>query len=104
MPREHQPAYDGQLRELLRVTPLLLARSLSLAERLKDLGCAPGKIRLNRTGIPLEDYPLRERRTPENGEWHFVQACRLIPKKGIATALKAFAGCGRGFRWRARGR
>jgi glycosyltransferase involved in cell wall biosynthesis len=92
MPREHQPAYDGQLRELLRVTPLLLARSLSLAERLKDLGCAPGKIRLNRTGIPLEDYPLRERRTPENGEWHFVQACRLIPKKGIATALKAFAG------------
>jgi colanic acid/amylovoran biosynthesis glycosyltransferase len=91
MPREHQPAYDGQLRELLQVTPLLLARSLSLAERLKELGCPPEKIRLNRTGIPLELYPLRERRTPEAGEWHFVQACRLIPKKGIATALKAFA-------------
>jgi colanic acid/amylovoran biosynthesis glycosyltransferase len=92
MPREHQPEYDGNLRELLRVTPLVLARSLSLAERLKDLGCPPEKIRLNRTGIPLGDYPLRERRTPEGGEWHFVQACRLIPKKGIATALKAFAG------------
>jgi colanic acid/amylovoran biosynthesis glycosyltransferase len=92
MPRQHQPAYDGQLRELLRVTPLLLARSLSLAERLKDLGCAPEKIRINRTGIPLEQYPLEDRRTPENGEWHFVQACRLIPKKGIATALRAFAG------------
>jgi colanic acid/amylovoran biosynthesis glycosyltransferase len=92
MPREHQPQYDGQLRELLRVTPLVLARSLSLAERLKELGCPPEKIRLNRTGIPLGEYPLKERRTPENGEWHFVQACRLIPKKGIATALKAFAG------------
>jgi colanic acid/amylovoran biosynthesis glycosyltransferase len=91
MPREHQPEYDGNLRELLRVTPLVLARSLSLAERLKALGCPPEKIRLNRTGIPLDQYPLRDRRTPENGEWHFVQACRLIPKKGIATALKAFA-------------
>jgi colanic acid/amylovoran biosynthesis glycosyltransferase len=91
MPREHQPAYDGQLRELLQVTPLLLARSHSLAERLKDLGCAPEKIRINRTGIPLGDYPLRERRVPADGAWHFVQACRLIPKKGIATALRAFA-------------
>jgi colanic acid/amylovoran biosynthesis glycosyltransferase len=92
MPREHQPEYDTQLRELLRVTPLVLARSLSLARRLEELGCPPEKIRLNRTGIPLGDYPLRERRAPENGEWHFVQACRLIPKKGIATALTAFAG------------
>ena len=92
MPREHQPEYDGQLRELLRVTPLVLARSLSLAHRLEALGCPPDKIRLNRTGIPLADYPLQERRTPEGGQWHFVQACRLIPKKGIATALKAFAG------------
>ena len=92
MPREHQPQYDGQLRELLRVTPLVLARSLSLAERLKELGCPAEKIRLNRTGIPLEDYPFQERRAPEDGAWHFVQACRLIPKKGIATALRAFAG------------
>jgi colanic acid/amylovoran biosynthesis glycosyltransferase len=92
MPREQQPEYEGQLRELLRVTPLVLARSLSLAERLKELGCPPEKIRLNRTGIPLDDYPLQARQAPSGGEWHFVQACRLIPKKGIATALKAFAG------------
>ncbi len=91
MPREHQPEYEGNLRELLRVTPLVLVRSMSLADRLKELGCPEEKIRLNRTGIPLDDYPLRERRTPPNGEWHFVQACRLIPKKGIATALLAFA-------------
>jgi colanic acid/amylovoran biosynthesis glycosyltransferase len=92
MPREHQPEYDGQLRELLRVTPLVLARSLSLARRLEELGCPPEKIRLNRTGIPLADYPFQQRRAPEDGRWQFVQACRLIPKKGIATALKAFAG------------
>ena len=92
MLREHQPEYEGQLRELLRVTPLLLARSHSLAERLRALGCPAEKIRLNRTGIPLADFPRAERRTPADGEWHFVQACRLIPKKGIATALRAFAG------------
>jgi colanic acid/amylovoran biosynthesis glycosyltransferase len=91
MPRDHQPAYDGQLRELLQVTPLILARSLSLCDRLEELGCPPEKIRLNRTGIPLADYPLQDRRIPGHGEWHFVQACRLIPKKGIATALRAFA-------------
>ena len=84
MPREHQPEYEGQLRELLQVTPLVLARSLSLAARLRELGCPEEKIRLNRTGIPLGDFPMRERRTPAHGEWHFVQACRLIPKKGIA--------------------
>jgi colanic acid/amylovoran biosynthesis glycosyltransferase len=91
MPRAHQPEYEGNLRELLRVTPLVLARSLSLADRLKELGCPPEKIRLNRTGIPLADYLLQGRRVPADGEWHFVQACRLIPKKGIATALRAFA-------------
>ena len=92
MPREHQPQYEGQLRELLQVTPLVLARSFSLIERIKDLGCPPEKIRLNRTGIPLADYPVADRRIPADGQWQFVQACRLIPKKGIATALKAFAG------------
>ena len=32
-----------------------------------------------------------ERQIPADGAWHFVQSCRLIAKKGIFTALKAFA-------------
>jgi len=91
MLREHKPGYDEQLRQLLKTMPLVLARSLSLSERLQAIGCPPEKIRLNRTGIPLERYPFAPRRCPCDGEWRFVQACRLIPKKGLRTALQAFA-------------
>lgn len=91
MLREHQPQYEGQLRELLQVTPLVLARSFSLRDRLIALDCPPEKIRLNRTGIPLDQFPFQERAFPPEGAWRFVQACRLIPKKGLRTALRAFA-------------
>ena len=91
MLREHQPGYDAQLRRLLETVPLVLARSNSLADRLQQIGCPPEKIRLNRTGIPLDEYPLIQRKIPTDGAWNFVQTCRLIPKKGLRTALQAFA-------------
>ncbi len=31
------------------------------------------------------------RQPPKNGRWRIIQACRLIPKKGVATSLRAFA-------------
>ena len=92
MTRDHQPEYEKNLRELLETLPLVLARSQSLCARLQSLGCPAEKIRLNRTGIPLDEFPFFEnRRAPENDAWRFVQACRLIPKKGLRTALRAFA-------------
>ncbi|MEI6562365.1 MAG: glycosyltransferase [Verrucomicrobiota bacterium] len=91
MPRAHQPKYLDGMQELFTLVPLVLARSESLAERLKAIGCPAEKIRLNRTGIPLAEFPLVERPTPADGAWHFVQTCRLIAKKGLRTALQAFA-------------
>ena len=41
------------------------------------------KIDFMRTGIPLDEFPFREREFPADGEWNFVQACRLIEKKGL---------------------
>lgn len=90
-PRPDQPGYDDQMRELLQTVPLVLARSHSLADRLEQLGCPREKLRLNRTGIPLEAYPEQTRTAPINGAWRFVQACRLIEKKGLLTALETFA-------------
>jgi len=55
------------------------------------LGCPPEKLRINRTGIPLSEFPFVDREPPRDGKWRVVQACRLIPKKGIATSLRAFA-------------
>lgn len=91
-PRADRPGYEAQLRALLQELPLVLARSESLRERLLAFGCPPEKIRINRTGIPLEAFPYHLRTRPADGAWHFVQACRLIEKKGIDTALRAFAG------------
>ena len=90
-PRPEQPGYDAEMRELLEVLPLVLARSQSLMDRLKALGCPPEKLRLNRTGIPLEAFPFTRRTIPSDGGWRFVQACRLVAKKGLRTSLHAFA-------------
>ena len=90
-PRPNQPGYDDQMAELLRTVPLVMARSESLAEQLVKLGCPREKIRLNRTSIPLEAFPAVARARPENGAWQFVQACRLVEKKGLRTTLEAFA-------------
>jgi len=91
MPREDEPGYLDRLRELLQVLPMVLARSESLAARLVGLGCAPEKIRINRTGIPLDSFPFAERNAPPEGAWHIVQASRLIEKKGLDNTLEAFA-------------
>jgi len=90
-PRENQPGYVDRLRELLQEIPLVMARSESLNQRLLELGCPEDKIRLNRTGIPMDQFPRTNRQRPTNGQWHFVQACRLIEKKGLPVALQAFA-------------
>ncbi len=90
-PRENQPGYVDKLKQLLKTVPLVLVRSESLRERLLALGCPADKIRINRTGIPFEKFPVAERGFPERGDWRIVQACRLIEKKGLDTALRAFA-------------
>lgn len=89
--RPDEPGYDQKLRRLLRIVPLVLVRSRSIADRLTVLGCDRSKIRLNQAGIPLSGFPYFNRTAPANGGWRLVQACRLIPKKGLPTALRAFA-------------
>lgn len=91
MPREDKPGYLENLKDLLQTIPLVMARSHSLKERMLELGCPEEKFRLNRTGIPLGNFPFVERQPPAGGAWHFVQACRLVEKKGLDVALKAFA-------------
>jgi colanic acid/amylovoran biosynthesis glycosyltransferase len=83
--------YPAKLRLLFDAVPLLFARSQSLADRLIQLGCPPEKLRINRTGVPLKEFPFVSREPPPDGKWRVVQACRLIPKKGVATSLRAFA-------------
>ena len=89
--RPQQEGYDEQMRALLQTVPLVLARSRSLFAALEAWGCPREKLRLNRTGIPLEQFPFQQRPMPADGSWRFVQACRLVAKKGLGTSLRAFA-------------
>lgn len=86
-----KPAYRAAALRMLGAVRLVLVRSESLRSALLDLGCAEGKIRLQRTGIPLDQFPFHTRVWPADGRWRFVQACRLIEKKGLRTSLRAFA-------------
>jgi colanic acid/amylovoran biosynthesis glycosyltransferase len=91
MLKAESPDYAAKLRRVFHTVPLVLARSRSLEQRLIQLGCPPDRIRINRTGIPLEQFPMLRRQAPKGGRWNFLQACRLIPKKGLTTCLRAFA-------------
>ena len=86
-----KPAYRDATRGMLAAVKLVLVRSESLRRGVIDLGCDEKKIEIVRTGIPLDQFPFRERTFPENGVWRFVQTGRLIEKKGLATSLRAFA-------------
>jgi glycosyltransferase involved in cell wall biosynthesis len=87
----NKPAYrEGTLRMLDAVT-LVLVRSESLRRAVVDLGCDPKKVEIQWTGIPLDEFPFRDRTFPENGEWQLMQAGRLIEKKGLPITLRAFS-------------
>ena len=86
----NKPAYREATLQMLDAVTLVLVRSESLRRAVVDLGCDPQKIEIQRTGIPLEEFPFRDRALPKNGEWRFVQAGRLIEKKGLPVTLRAF--------------
>src|SRR5438309_4048894 len=88
----NKPAYREATRQMLDAVKLVLVRSESLRRAIVDLGCDEKKIDVQRTGIPLHEFPFRERNfVAAATEWRFVQACRLIDKKGLPVTLRAFA-------------
>jgi glycosyltransferase involved in cell wall biosynthesis len=88
----HKPAYREATRQMLDAVKLVLVRSESLRRAVVDLGCDQNKIVVQHTGIPLEEFPFRERVFVAAGtEWRLVQAGRLIEKKGLPMTLRAFA-------------
>jgi colanic acid/amylovoran biosynthesis glycosyltransferase len=90
----NKPAYREATRQMLDIVTLVLVRSESLRRPVADLGCDENKVEVQRTGIPLDEFPFRERNFPPSdggGEWRLVQAGRLIEKKGLPVTLRAFA-------------
>jgi colanic acid/amylovoran biosynthesis glycosyltransferase len=86
-----QPKHRAATQRMIQLAKLLLVRSESLGDRLVELGCPREKIRVHRTGMPMDELHFRQRTAPADGAWHCVQASRLITKKGLATTIRAFA-------------
>jgi len=88
----NKPAYREATRQMLDAVKRVLVRSESLRRAVIDLGCDEKKIEIQRTGIPLDEFPFRERNFVAAGkEWRLVQAGRLVEKKGLPVTLRAFA-------------
>lgn len=83
------PAYTEAVREVFARASAVPCRSEQLAGAVEKLGCPQEKLRIMRTVLP--EIPYRPRRAPRDGAWKIVQAARLVAKKGLPTALRAFA-------------
>ena len=85
------PAHLSLMQQVFQHSTLVLARSESLLDRLRSAGCPEGKLRLQRTSIPIFKVEFRERTLPPaGGAWRIFQACRLVEKKGLPTSLQVF--------------
>jgi colanic acid/amylovoran biosynthesis glycosyltransferase len=88
----NKPAYREVTQQMLNAVKLVLVRSESLRRAVIHLGCDERKVEIQRTGIPLNEFHFRERDfVAATTEWQFIQAGRLIEKKGLPVTLRAFA-------------
>jgi len=81
--------YRAARERVFALAAKIACRSEALVEAVARLGCPPEKLSVIRTALP--ELEFRERTLPADGAFHLVQASRLVPKKGLATSLMAFA-------------
>ena len=85
MLKAESPEYAAKLKKVFQSVPLVLARSRSLSSRLIRWGVRRKRSGSTAPGFRLAQFPVRRREAPVDGQWKFLQACRLIPKKGLTT-------------------
>ena len=82
--------YPAKLRRLFKAVPLVFARSQSLVDRLIHLGCPPEKLRINRTGIPLNEFPFVDRQPPARRKMESRASMPVDSEKGRCDELARF--------------
>lgn len=83
------PGYRAARERVFELASRVACRSEALRDHVRALGCPARKLCVIRTALP--DLEFQPRELPSDGAVRIVQACRLIPKKGLATSLEAFA-------------
>ena len=82
-----RPAWRAALQQVFQRSTLILARSESLLEGLETLGCPPQKLRLQRTGIPLDAWPFQAP-SPPMGRGISFKPAASSPKKACAPPCR----------------
>ena len=83
------PLYRLQLKRLFRIGDFFTGYSSVMRERAIELGCPPEKIITFTVGIDLNKFKFKPR-TPGK-EINFLYIGRLVEKKGVIYAVRAFA-------------
>jgi colanic acid/amylovoran biosynthesis glycosyltransferase len=83
------PGYKSKRERMFELARIVACRSEALVDAVEKMGCPRAKLRIVRTVLP--EIAFCERALPHDETFRLVQACRLIPKKGLATTLRAFA-------------
>jgi len=86
-----KPGYAEKAKMLFDCVTLVFVRSEAMGRQLVQQGCPPEKIRVTKAMIDLKAFPFSIRSFPDEGPVRLLQACRLIPKKGLMTLLKAIS-------------
>lgn len=82
--------YYRRLPELFERADLFLPLSRFLADRIKQMGCDPGKIRVQQVGVPPNSMSVRSH-SDHGGPTRFISVGRLVEFKDPCTVLRAFA-------------
>jgi colanic acid/amylovoran biosynthesis glycosyltransferase len=77
--------------ELFKEGQLFLCVSERIRARLIELGCAPERCVVHRTGVRVADIPFRPVRERHPEALRLLTVSRLVEKKGIEYALRAAA-------------
>jgi glycosyltransferase involved in cell wall biosynthesis len=83
--------YVRQYKDLFKEGDIFTATSKYMVQQLTDAGCPQDKIRELHVGINVSEFPFTERNQPERGRETFLTVGRLVEKKGMDDAIRAFA-------------
>ncbi len=83
--------YRGMYKKMFKKADFFLPVCDYFRKKLIELGCKSSKIMVHHAAIDCAQFFFRVRNKPENNKINMVSVCRLVPKKGLDYAVKAFA-------------
>jgi len=85
-----QPKWYKKFQQLFQEGDLILALGKNMAKRLRQAGCPSDKLQIQHLGINVAAIPFHVRQPPKNKPITLLFCGRLVNKKGVFDALKAF--------------